>query len=83
MPKHARRLGLAFRLSLLLERLRGPRLLPRPPTALVRAYAEVRVPVGLEGSYYPARQVEGYALIPWDRYMQEAEEALVEATRSP
>jgi hypothetical protein len=76
MPKHARRLGLAFRLSLLLERLRGPRLLPRPPTALVRAYAEVRVPVGLEGSYYPARGEGGVVLIPWDRYAEEAEELL-------
>ena len=58
-----------FRLSLLLERLRRPRVYPKPLPALVREYREVRPPLSLDLPYYAARKEEGYALIPWDRYM--------------
>lgn len=67
---------LAFRLSLLLERLRRPRVFPKPLPALVREYQEVRTPLRLDLPYYAARGREGYTLIPWDRYMEEAENTL-------
>ncbi len=70
-----------FRLALLLERLRRPRVFLRPPPALVRAYPGVRTPLSLDLPYYAARGEGGYALIPWDRYMEEAERALEEAAR--
>jgi hypothetical protein len=56
------------------------RLLPRPPTkpppALGGAYQETRRPLTLNRLYYAARKGEGFALIPWDRYMEEAEDLL-------
>lgn len=70
-----------LRLALLLERLRRPRVLPRPIPALVREHLEVRTPLSLALPYYAARKEEGYALIPWDRYMEEAERTLEEAAR--
>ena len=66
---------LPYRLALLLERLL-PRLHPKPPPALVRAYPETRSPLTLNLPYYAARKGEGFALIPWDRYMEEAEDLL-------
>ncbi|WP_234554431.1 hypothetical protein [Thermus caliditerrae] len=76
-PAHRRLSGLlALRLSLLLEKLRRPTLFPKPPPALVREQAEVRVPLRLDLPYYPAKQGTAHVLIPWDPYMQEVEEAL-------
>ncbi|WP_018112248.1 hypothetical protein [Thermus igniterrae] len=66
----------ALRLSLLLERLRHPRVFPKSLPALVREYQEVRTPLRLELPYYAARGRGGHTLIPWDRYMEEAEDAL-------
>ena len=66
---------LPYRLALLLERLL-PRPQPKPPPALVRAYPETRSPLNLNLPYYAARKGEGFALIPWDRYMEEAEDLL-------
>jgi hypothetical protein len=43
---------------------------------LVRAYQETRSPLTLNLPYYAARKGEGFALIPWDRYMEEAEDLL-------
>jgi len=85
-PSSQRKLGRGglmrpFRLSLLLERLRRPRVYPKPLPALVRACPEVRTPLSLDLPYYAARGERGYALIPWDRYMAEAEAVLEEATR--
>lgn len=65
----------AFRLSLLLERLR-PRLYPKPPPALVQELKQVRQPLRLDLPYYAARSGQEYALIPWDTYMEEGEEIL-------
>ena len=45
----------------------------QPPPALVRAYQETQSPLTLNLPYYAARKGEGFALIPWDRYMEEAE----------
>ncbi|VCU53375.1 hypothetical protein TTHN1_01144 [Thermus thermophilus] len=70
-----------YRLSLILERLRQPKPRPKPPPALVRAYPEVRTPLSLDLPYYAARGEEGYTLIPWDRYMEEAERTLEEVAR--
>jgi hypothetical protein len=53
-----------------------PRPHPKPPPALVRAYQETRSPLTLNLPYYAARKGEGFALIPWDRYMEEAEDLL-------
>jgi hypothetical protein len=53
-----------------------PRPHPKPPPALVRAYQEPRSPLTLNLPYYAARKGEGFALIPWDRYMEEAEDLL-------
>ncbi|ALJ90643.1 hypothetical protein [Thermus aquaticus] len=53
-----------------------PRPHPKPPPALVRAYPETRSPLTLNLPYYAARKGEGFALIPWDRYMEEAENLL-------
>jgi hypothetical protein len=50
-----------------------PRPHPKPPPALVRAYQEPRSPLTLNLPYYAARKGEGFALIPWDKYMEEAE----------
>lgn len=58
-----------------MERLR-PRLYPKPPPALVQEYQQVRSPLRLDFSYYPARSDQGYVLIPWDEYMEEGEEFL-------
>jgi hypothetical protein len=66
---------LPYRLALLLERLL-PRPHPKPPPALVRAYQEPRSPLTLNLPYYAARKGKGFALIPWDRYMEEAENLL-------
>ncbi len=65
----------AFRLSLLLERLR-PRLYPKPLPALVQELKQVRQPLRLDLPYYAARSGQEYALIPWDTYMEEGEEIL-------
>ncbi|SDE94866.1 hypothetical protein SAMN04488243_11733 [Thermus arciformis] len=70
-----------LRLALLLERLRRPKVFPKPLPALVRQHLEVRPPLSLDLPYYAARRERGYALIPWDRYMEEAERALEEAAR--
>ncbi len=67
-----------LRLALLLERLRHPKAFPRPLPALVREYREVRTPLSLDLPYYAARKEGGYALVPWDRYMEAAERALEE-----
>ncbi|GGN00181.1 hypothetical protein GCM10007092_12750 [Thermus composti] len=72
-----------LRLSLLLKRLRGPRVHPKPLPALVRAYPEVRTPLSLNLPYYAARGERGYVLLPWDRYMAEVETALAETTQNP
>jgi len=53
-----------------------PRPHPKPPPALVRAYQETRSPLNLNLPYYAARKGEDFALIPWDRYMEEAEDLL-------
>jgi hypothetical protein len=53
-----------------------PRPHPKPPPALVRAYLETRSPLTLNLPYYAVRKGEGFALIPWDRYMEEAEDLL-------
>jgi hypothetical protein len=42
----------------------------------VRAYQETRSLLTLNLPYYAARKGEGFALIPWDRYMEEAEDLL-------
>jgi hypothetical protein len=42
----------------------------------VRAYQETRSPLTLNLPYYAARKGEGFALTPWDRYMEEAEDLL-------
>ncbi|AEV16415.1 hypothetical protein TCCBUS3UF1_13740 [Thermus sp. CCB_US3_UF1] len=68
--------ALALRLSLLLERLRHPRLHPKPPPALVRAHLEAHTPLRLDLPYYAAQGEKGYTLVPWDPYMAEAEETL-------
>lgn len=65
-----------LRLSLFLKWFRQPRILPAPLPALVREYQEVRTPLRLDLPYYAAREREGYTLIPWDRYMEEAEKTL-------
>lgn len=65
----------AFRLSLLLERLR-PRLYPKPPPALVQELKQVRTPLCLDLPYYAAHSGREYVLIPWDAYMEEGEEIL-------
>ncbi|BAW01146.1 hypothetical protein TTMY_0737 [Thermus thermophilus] len=70
-----------LRLALLLERLRRPKVFPKPLPALVREHLEVRTSLSLDLPYYAARKEGGYALIPWDRYMEEAERALEEAAR--
>ncbi|BAD70461.1 MULTISPECIES: hypothetical protein [Thermus] len=70
-----------LRLSLLLERLRRPRVYPKSLPALVREHLEVRPPLSLDLPYYAARREGGYALIPWDRYMEEAERRLEEVAR--
>jgi len=77
---------LPYRLALLLSTRTGapaaagclllPRPHPKPPPALVRAYQETRSPLTLNLPYYAARKGEGFALIPWDRYMEEAEDLL-------
>jgi hypothetical protein len=81
---------LPYRLALLLSTRTGapaaafaaagylllPRPHPKPPPALVRAYQEPRSPLTLNLPYYAARKGEGFALIPWDRYMEEAEDLL-------
>ena len=81
---------LPYRLALLLSTRTGapaaafaeagclllPRPHPKPPPALVRAYPETRSPLTLNFPYYAARKGEGFALIPWDRYMEEAEDLL-------
>ncbi len=64
-----------YRLALLLKRLL-PRPNPKPPPAWVREAWEVRLPLCLDLPYYAARKGEGFALIPWDRYMEEAEDLL-------
>ncbi len=64
-----------YRLALLLERLL-PRPHPKPPPALVRESWEVRTPLRLDLPYYAARGGAGFALIPWDSYMEEAEALL-------
>ena len=53
-----------LRLSLLLERLRRPRVYPKSLPALVREHLEVRPPLSLALPYYAARKEGGYALIP-------------------
>ncbi|MGC8967986.1 MAG: hypothetical protein ACP5JV_06635 [Thermus sp.] len=68
-----------LRLALLLERLRRPRVFPKPIPALVREHHEVRAPLSLDLPYYAARGEGGYALVPWDQYMAEAEEVLERA----
>ncbi|WP_051946746.1 hypothetical protein [Thermus amyloliquefaciens] len=65
----------AFRLSLLLERLR-PHTYPKPPPALIQEFPQVRTPLRLDLPYYPARSRGGYTFIPWDPYMEEGEELL-------
>ncbi|MFN4072100.1 MAG: hypothetical protein ACK4G4_01560 [Thermus sp.] len=65
----------AFRLSLLLERLR-PHLYPKPPPALVQELKQVRTPLRLDLPYHVARSGREYVLIPWDSYMEEGEEIL-------
>ena len=77
---------LPYRLALLLSTRTGapaavgylllPRPHPKPPPALVRAYQETRSPLTLNLPYHAARKGEGFALIPWDRYMEEAEDLL-------
>jgi len=47
----------------------------------VREHLEVRPPLSLDLPYYAARREGGYALIPWDRYMEEAERRLEEVAR--
>lgn len=69
---------LALRLSLLLERLRQAKPPPKPPPALFREHLLVRTPLRLDLPYYAARKGGGFVLIPWDRYMEEAERALEE-----
>jgi hypothetical protein len=64
-----------YRLALLLKRLL-PRPNPQPPPAWVRESREVRLPLRLDLPYYAARKGEGFTLIPWDRYMEEAESLL-------
>ncbi len=71
------RFALGF--ALLLKRLR-PRAFPKPPPALVREAPELRLPLRLDLAYYAAQGPKGYALIPWDRYMEEVE-TLLQATQ--
>jgi len=63
---------LPYRLALLLEGLL-PHPRPKPPPAWVREAWEVRLPLRLDLPYYAARKGEGFTLIPWDKYMEEAE----------
>lgn len=66
----------AWQLGLLLEWLRHPQaFLPAPP-ALVQEHREVHTPLSLERPCWAARGDGGFTLIPWDRYMEEAEEVL-------
>lgn len=69
-----------LRLSLLLERLRRPRVYPKSLPALVREHLQCGPP--LPGPSLLRRpEGGGYALIPWDRYMEEAERRLEEVAR--
>ncbi|WP_117237036.1 hypothetical protein [Thermus sediminis] len=72
----------AYRLALLLERLRTPYRLPKPPPAWVREYQEVRTPLRLDLPYYPAQGRGGLTLIPWDSYMEEVEAILTTPGRA-
>ena len=65
-----------LRLSLLLERLRRPRVYPKSLPALVREHLEVRPPLSLDLPYYAARRAWRIALTPWDRYREVAERTL-------
>ena len=65
----------AFRFPRFPRRLR-PRAFPKPPPALVREAPELRLPLRLDLAYYAAQGPKGYALIPWDRYMEEVETLL-------
>lgn len=69
-----------LRLSLLLERLRRPRVYPKSLPALVREHLRVRPPSPWTFPTTPPGG-RGYALIPWDRYMEEAERRLEEVAR--
>uniref|UniRef100_A0A7C2G6Z8 Uncharacterized protein n=1 Tax=Thermus islandicus TaxID=540988 RepID=A0A7C2G6Z8_9DEIN len=71
----------ALRFALFPKRLR-PRGFPKPPPALVREAPELWLPLRLDLAYYAVQGPRGYALIPWDRYMEEVE-TLLSATEPP
>lgn len=73
---HGAKRFLTLRLRWLLERLRHPRLPPKSPPALVRAHREARASLDLDLPYYAAKHGGTYTLIPWDPFMEEAEDTL-------
>ncbi len=71
----------ALGLALLWERLKG-QARPRSPIALVREALEVLRPLDLEATYRPLTRGQGVVLVPWDRYMEEAERLLKESAKA-
>lgn len=63
--------------------VRGVMASARTPVALVRRHREIRDPLDLDRSYYPARGSRGYELVPKDAFMAEVEALLEEVTRPP